>query len=116
MTPHAVRRHAALAVSEPLNYLEAMEDEDWKRALDKEYQAILSNKTWHLHHVLPSQGRNIIDCKWVCKLKRRADDSIERHSACLVAKGFKQTYDINYEDTFSLVVYNNSANFVPCSI
>ena len=60
------------------------------------------NKTWHL--VPPHQGSNVIDCKWVYKVKKKADGSIDRYKACLVAKGFKQRYGIDYEDTFSPVV------------
>jgi hypothetical protein len=54
--------------------------------------------------VPPVSGRNLIDCKWVFKLKRKADGSIDRHKARLVAKGFKQRYGIDYDDTFSHVV------------
>jgi hypothetical protein len=70
--------------------------------MDEEYNALMENKTWHL--VPPSKNKNLIDCKWVYKIKRRADESIERYKARLVIKGFKQRYGIDYEDTFSPVV------------
>jgi histone deacetylase 1/2 len=80
----------------------ALVDKSWKHAMDMEFDALIRNKTWHL--VPPQRGKNVIDCKWVYKIKRRSDGTIDRYKARLVAKGFKQRYDIDYEDTFSLVV------------
>lgn len=70
--------------------------------MDAEYLALIKNKTWHL--VPSKQGKNVINCKWVYKIKRKADGSLDRYKARLVAKGFKQRYGIYYEDTFSPVV------------
>ncbi|WVZ51017.1 hypothetical protein U9M48_002209 [Paspalum notatum var. saurae] len=83
---------------EPSNLQEALENKNWKQAMDEEYMALVKNKTWHL--VPPRQGQNIIDCKWVYKIKYKADVSIDRYKARLVPKGFS----IDYEDTFSPVV------------
>ena len=67
--------------------------------MDNEYDALMKNKTWHL--VPPKHGDNVIDCKWVYKIKRKSGGSIDRYKARLVAKGFKQRFGIDYEDTFS---------------
>lgn len=52
--------------------------------MDCEYSALMNNKTWHL--VPPTHNKNIIDCKWVYKIKRKPDGSINRYKAHLVAK------------------------------
>jgi hypothetical protein len=70
--------------------------------MDEEFGALAKNKTCHL--VPPQKGSNIIHCKWVYKIKRKQDGSLDRYKARLVAKRFKQRYVIDYGDTFSPVV------------
>ena len=60
------------------------------------------NRTWHL--VPPASRQNLIDCKWVFRVKQHVDGTVERHKGQLVAKGFEQRYGVDYEDTFSLVI------------
>ena len=48
-------------------------------------------------------GKSVVGCKWIYKIKTRSDGSIERYKACLIAKGFTQEYEIDYEETFTLV-------------
>jgi hypothetical protein len=90
------------STGEPSSTAEALADVHWKAAMDEEYDALIKNKTCHL--VPSDHGQNIIDCKWVYKIKHKADGSIDHYKARLVAKGFKQHYGIDYEDTFSPVV------------
>jgi hypothetical protein len=90
------------ASSEPYNVQEALSTPKWWAVMHEEFSALQKNRTWTL--VKRQPGRNVIDCKWVFKLKHHADGSIERHKARLVTKGFKQRLGIDYDDTFSPVV------------
>jgi hypothetical protein len=47
----------------------------WRQAMSDEFQALIHNKTWHL--VPPRAGLNIIDYKWVFKLKQKSDGYID---------------------------------------
>jgi histone deacetylase 1/2 len=90
------------STSEPQTIEEALGDKNWKEAMDIEYNSLMKHNTWHL--VLPKKGSNIIDCKWVHRIKYKADGSVDKYKSRVVAKGYNQRYGIDYEDTFGVVV------------
>jgi hypothetical protein len=50
-----------------------------EKSMDEEFLTLVMNKTWHL---VPSQQmQNIIDCKWVYKVKQKADGTIDQYKA-----------------------------------
>ena len=69
--------------------------------MEEEITALDQSQTWEL--VPRSRYIKPISCKWVYKIKRRTDGSIERYKARLVARGFSQQYGLDYDETFSLV-------------
>lgn len=64
-------------------------------------KALQKNRTWNL--VPLSKGKKMIGCKWVFSMKHKIDGSIKRYNMRHVAKGYIQTYGIDYQETFSLV-------------
>ena len=69
--------------------------------MNEELDALHKNNTWDMVDLLP--GQSVVGCRGVYKIKTKADGSVERYKACLVAKGFTQEYGIDYEETFAPV-------------
>lgn len=68
--------NALICSPEPSCYTQASKVPEWCAAMSSEYNALIKNGTWVL--VLPSPQANIIGCKWIFKLERKADGAIER--------------------------------------
>ena len=68
----------------------------------EEMNALTDNGTWDLVH-LPI-GKKSIGLCWVFTVKSNLDGSIAQLKAHLVAKGYAQTYGVDYSDTFSPIV------------
>jgi hypothetical protein len=71
---------------EPTSFEEATSHDEWKEAMQKEYDALTKNETCKL--VDPPFRTKPIDCKWLFKNKHKSDGSLDKHKARLVAKGF----------------------------
>ncbi|WKA06926.1 hypothetical protein VitviT2T_024803 [Vitis vinifera] len=90
----------------PSNIQEALQQPEWKTAVQEEIQALEKNGTWEISE-LP-EGKRPAGCKWIFTVKHNPDGSINRFKARLVAKGFTQSYGIDYEETFAPVAKLNS--------
>jgi hypothetical protein len=73
----------------------------WKQAMDKEIHMLEKAGTWMT--VPRPAGRNVVGSKWVFCIKRKADGTIDKYKAQLVAHGFTQMYGVDYFSTYSPV-------------
>ena len=92
-------------LAEPATYQDAINGPNqvhWNKAIQAELESMQLRGVFRAAK-LPRNQR-AIGTKWVFKIKRKADGSIEKFKARLVAKGFKQQYGIDYTETFAPVV------------
>ena len=86
---------------ENLTYREVMKsslEREWIKATQKEYNALIENKTLVLSPLSP--GRKANGSRWGFKRKRHDDRTIEKFKARFVAQRFSQVFGSDYDETF----------------
>ncbi|CAL8152358.1 unnamed protein product [Prunus armeniaca] len=73
--------------------------------MNEEMRALQKNVTWEL--VPLPHGKKTVGCRWIYTVKLKANGSIERYKARLLAKGYTQRYGIDYEETFAPIAKIN---------
>ena len=71
---------------EPRNVMEALSSPDKEKALEEEMESVRSNQVQELVN-LP-KGCKAIGNKWVLKVKRKADGTIDKYKARLIVKDY----------------------------
>jgi hypothetical protein len=108
------RANVTLAdAAEPKTYNEAMASPDtseWLATCEEEMQ------TWkdlEVYNIVPRpKGRKVIGSKWVFRVKRGPDGSIQKHKARIIAQGFTQVEGIDFDQTFAPVAKFSSLQTV----
>ena len=85
-------------MKEPKTVKDALEDDNWYKAMEEEIQQIEKNNTWSL--VPRPEEKNVIGTKWVFRNKLDGKGEVTRIKARLVCKGYAQEEGIDYGETF----------------
>ncbi|KAI3766125.1 hypothetical protein L2E82_16175 [Cichorium intybus] len=107
---HSMLHQALFSTTEPKGYKSAAKNPHWLMAMEEEMTALRNNQTWEL--VPRPQGSNVVGSKWIFRTKLRADGSIDRFKARLVAQGFSQIPGMDFSHTFSPVVKASTVRIV----
>jgi hypothetical protein len=91
----------AIQEVEPTCFEQAVGNLKWDNAMDEGMTALDANATWEL--VALPKDKKAIGCKWMYKVKHNVDGSVNKYKTRLVAKGYAQTYGIDYEEIYNLV-------------
>ena len=86
-------------VCQDIESTEAVFHPHWKKVKQSELVTLDANHTWSLTSLPP--GKKPIGCRWVSKIKRHSDGTIEHFKAHLVARGYTQLEGLDYHDIFS---------------
>ena len=102
MVHHYASMTRVAEMRESNSYVEAAKDANWCVVMEEEMHALAENETWDLVDAL--KGVKPIGCRWVYKVKYNTDASVNRYKAQLVAKGYVQKHDIDYDEMFAPVM------------
>nr|GEW61641.1 hypothetical protein [Tanacetum cinerariifolium] len=96
------KAHELGDLSKPANSKAALldiESKKWLDTMNVEMQSMKDNDVWVLVELPPNA--KTVGSKWLFKKKTDIDGAVYIIKAHLVAKGFTQTYRVDYEETFS---------------
>ena len=90
------------STTDPKTLKEALQRSDadrWYHAALEEVESLIENGTFTVRERKP--GDKPIGARWVLRVKRKADGSIERYKGRVVAKGYSQRPGFDYTETFA---------------
>ena len=83
----------------PQNTNEALKNENWRDAMQQEYNSLIKNQVWEL--VPLPENVKAIGSKWHFTNKYDSNGNVTKHKARFVAKGYSQQQGIDNKDTYS---------------
>lgn len=99
--PHVAFLANITATHVPYTYKQAVVHKHWSDAMVYEITTLEENKTWNI--VPRPPNKNVVDCKWLFKVKYTPEGTVDKYKARLVPKGFTQTIGVDYFETYAPV-------------
>jgi hypothetical protein len=82
----------------------------WHTTMDAKIAHHTQLGTWELVDLL--DGRKVIQCRWVYRLKRDGHGKVIKFKARLVVKGFSQIYGADFNETFAPTIHLETFRFL----
>nr|GEZ23409.1 retrovirus-related Pol polyprotein from transposon TNT 1-94 [Tanacetum cinerariifolium] len=98
-----------VSIVEPKNYKDALTQACWIEAMQEELNEFKRLEVWEL--VPRPDKAMVITLKWTYKVKLDELGGILKNKARLVARGYRQEEEINFEESFALVARLNAIQF-----
>ncbi|RDY07677.1 hypothetical protein CR513_08175, partial [Mucuna pruriens] len=76
-----------------------LKNENWVQAMKEEMEALEKSSTWEI--VDRPKDKRVVGCRWIYIVKCKSDGTLEQYKTRL-------TYEIDYEETFTLVAKMNT--------
>jgi len=105
---HILYAYAAVSMNniiKPTTYKQAINSSlcnKWKKAMKKKIYSLKYNNMWNV--MTNSQNQHVLQSQWVYKIKHSADDHITHYKTHWVVKGYKQQFNVDYNQTFASVI------------
>ncbi|KAI5344155.1 hypothetical protein L3X38_012032 [Prunus dulcis] len=95
---------------DPTSFSRANKLQEWPLAMPDEFNALLRAGTWTLVPRTPAM--NVLSNKWVFRVKRNSNGTIQHYKARLVVNSFHQQPGLDYGEPFSPVVNHSTIHLI----